>query len=193
VERQYAPRRTITPACKNDFSTKARGRPRVAVSGWARQTRRFKLNCNHTIVKRILDTHPRAFIGLEELTGIRDRTKRRKYRRQKNTVLPVSPKARKANRHASKWAFAELQSLLAYKATLAGSVCIKVDADYTSQACPRCGHTSKANRPLAGLLFCCEVCHYTLHADLVGARNISLRTLVIWQDWMATGKSVKCP
>ncbi|HEY7419135.1 MAG TPA: transposase, partial [Ktedonobacteraceae bacterium] len=26
-----------------------------------------------------------------------------------------------------------------------------------------------------------------LHADLVGARNICLRTLLIRQDWMATG------
>jgi IS605 OrfB family transposase len=155
--------------------------------------RRLKLNSNHTISKRILETHPHAFIGLEELTGIRDRTKRRTHRRTQNKLLPVSSKARKANRHASKWAFAELQSLLAYKATLAGSVCIKVDADYTSQACPRCGHTSKANRPLAGLLFCCEVCHYTLHADLVGARNISLRTLVIRQDWMATGQLSSAP
>ena len=49
------------------------------------------------------------------------------------------------------WAFAELQSLLAYKATLAGSLCIK------------------------------------------GARNNTLRTRVIWQDWMATGQLSVAP
>jgi hypothetical protein len=105
----------------------------------------------------------------------------------------VSRKACRANRHASHWAFAELQEVLAYKAVLAGSLCIKVDADYTSQACPRCGYTSRANRPHQGLLFACQQCHYRLHADLVGARNIALRTLVIWHDWMATGQLSDVP
>src|SRR5262249_42032050 len=84
--------------------------------------RRLKLAINHTISKRIIDTHPHALIGLEDLTGIRERTKRKKVRR-------ASKKQRKANRHASQWAFAELQSFLLYKACLSGSACIKVDAD----------------------------------------------------------------
>ena len=33
----------------------------------------------------------------------------------------------------------------------------------------------------------------TLHADLVGARNIALRTLLIRQDWMRTGLLSKVP
>jgi putative transposase len=148
--------------------------------------RRLKLNTNHTISKRILDTHPHSFIGLEYLTGIRDRTKRKHGKK-------ASKKQRRANRHASKWAFAELRRFLDYKAVLAGSLCVKVDADYTSQACPRCGFTSKDNRPNKGLLFVCQCCHYTLHADLVGARNISLRTLAIRQDWMAMGQLSVAP
>jgi putative transposase len=131
---------------------------------------------------RIVDTYPHALFGLEELTGIRERTKRPKKQRKGKQVLPLTPKQRKANRHASRWAFAELQGFLLYKASLAGSACIKRDADYTSQMCPRCGHTSKGNRPDQGLLFVCQVCHFTLHADLVGARNISLRTLLVRHD-----------
>ena len=68
-----------------------------------------------------------------------------------------------------------------------------MDADYTSQACPRCGFISRANRPKHGLLFVCGQCQYTLHADLVGARNIALRALVIRQDWMATGQLSDAP
>ena len=64
---------------------------------------------------------------------------------------------------------------------------VKVDADYTSQACPRCGYTCEANRPKKGLVFACQNCHYTLHADLIGARNVALRTLLLRQDWMSTG------
>jgi len=65
---------------------------------------------------------------------------------------------------------------------------VKVDAHYTSKACPMCGHTSDANRPNKGLLFVCQACHYILHADLVGARNVALRTLLVRQDWMSTGQ-----
>jgi hypothetical protein len=101
----------------------------------------------------------------------------------------VSSKARKANRVHSQWSFAELQSLISYKAALAGSLAVKVDADYTSKACPMCGHTEDANRPGKGLRFVCQnpKCGYTLHADLIGARNVTMRTLLVRQDWIRTG------
>ena len=153
--------------------------------------RRLKAQANHTIAKRIITQHPHALIGLEQLTDIRERRKRRKRKRKKNGkgYERVSPKARKANRVYSQWSFAELHALLSYKATLAGSLAIKVDADYTSKACPVCGHTEDSNRPEKGLLFVCQNpnCRYTLHADLVGARNVTLRTLVLRQDWSTTG------
>jgi putative transposase len=163
--------------------TRSATRRRIALG---QRERRLKLQTNHAISKRILDTHPQAFIGIEDLNGIRDRTKRKHGKK-------ASKKQRRANRHASKWAFAQLHGLLAYKAVLAGSLCIKVDADYTSQACPRCGYKSRENRPKQGLLFLCQQCQYTLHADLVGARNIALRALVIRHDWMTTGRLSDAP
>jgi putative transposase len=160
--------------------------------------RRFKLDVNHVIAKTIIEQHPQAFIGLENLTGIRERTKRRKYRRKGNKILPLTPKQRRVNRQVSKWAFAELHDMIMYQATLAGSMAIKVDADYTSKACPICGYRDEKNRPHKGLLFICQnkVCTYrlrsgrayTLHADLVGARNIAMRTICVWQDWRQTGQ-----
>jgi len=176
--------------------TRSATRRRIALGG---RERRLKLQVNHTIAKSIVHAHPRTLIGLEELTGIRERTKRRRKRRKQNGkgVEPVSPRARRANRHASTWAFAELHSVIAYKAVLSGALAIKVDADYTSQTCPLCGYTSKQNRPKNGLLFICqnEQCPhrqraglpYTLHADLVGARNLAMRTLLTRQDWARTG------
>jgi len=176
--------------------TRSATRRLIALSG---RERRLKLQANHRIAKSIVQTHPHTLIGLEDLTGIRERTRRRKRRRKKHGrgTEPVSKKARRANRHASKWAFAELQEMITYKAALAGSLAIKVDADYTSQSCPYCGYADKHNRPGKGLLFICqhEQCPYrlrighayTLHADLVGARNIALRTLLTRQDWVRTG------
>ena len=153
--------------------------------------RRLKMQANHIIAKQIIKQHPQALIGLEQLTDIRERTKRKKRKRKKNGkgTEQVSPKARKANRVYSQWSFAELQALISYKAVLSGSRAVRVDADYTSKACPMCGHTADENRPRKGLLFVCQnpTCGYTLHADLIGARNVTLRTLLIRQDWIRTG------
>ncbi|MBE3558304.1 MAG: transposase, partial [Ktedonobacteraceae bacterium] len=157
----------------------------------AQRERRLKLQANHRIAKQIVTQHPHTLFGLEQLTDIRERTKRRKRKRKQNGkgIERVSPKARKANRVYSQWSFAELQALISYKAVLAGSLAVKVDADYTSKACPMCGHTEDANRPHKGLLFVCQnpKCGYRLHADLVGARNVTLRTLLVRQDWIRTG------
>ncbi|HEU5226686.1 MAG TPA: transposase [Ktedonobacteraceae bacterium] len=153
--------------------------------------RRLKMQANHQIATQIIQEHPHAVIGLEHLTDIRERTRRRKRKRKKNGkgTEKVSPKARKANRVYSQWSFAELHSLISYKAALAGSLAVKVDADYTSKSCPICGHTADENRPHKGLLFVCQnpMCGYTLHADLVGARNITVRTLLVRHDWARTG------
>jgi IS605 OrfB family transposase len=142
--------------------------------------RRLKAATNHLISRRIVETHPHSIIGLEDLTHIRERTRRKHAAR-------ATSAQRRANRHASQWAFAQLHGYIAYKALFVGSMAVKVDADYTSQACPRCGHTCLDNRPKRGLLFVCQSCHYNLHADLIGARNIALRTLLVRQDWMSTG------
>jgi putative transposase len=151
--------------------------------------RRLKMQANHTIAKQIIRDHPHALFGLEQLTDIRERTKRRKRKKSGKGTTPVSPKASRANRVYAQWSFAELQSLISYKAALAGSLAIKVDADYTSKACPLCGLISDENRPRKGLLFVCQnnKCGYTLHADLIGARNVTMRTLLVRQDWIRTG------
>ena len=163
--------------------TRAATRRLVVISG---RERRLKQDANHVVSKRIVTRHPNSLIGLEQLTDIRDRTKRKKGKR-------ATKKQRKANATYSKWSFASLQSMIAYKAGVYGSMAIKVDAHYTSKACPMCGHTCDANRPNKGLMFICQKCHYTLHADLVGARNITMRTLLIRQDWVSTGTLSECP
>ena len=166
--------------------TRSATRRLVAISG---RERRLKADANHVVSKRIVTRYPTSLIGLENLTDIRERTKRRTHTQKSDGTgcVRVSVKQRRANATYSKWSFAELQSMIAYKAILQGSMAIRVDAHYTSQACPVCGHTSQANRPDKGLLFVCQHCHYTLHADLVGARNIAMRTLTVRQDWAVTG------
>ncbi len=139
--------------------------------------RRFTADVNHQISNKIVA--PNALFGLENLTHIRERT------RPKKKGNSASNKQKKANRKLCLWSFAELHTFIDYKAALVSSLAVKVDADYTSKGCP-CGHVSDNNRPNKGL-FRCESCHFELHADLVGARNIALRTLLSRQDWERTG------
>jgi IS605 OrfB family transposase len=165
--------------------TRSATRRLVAISG---RERRFKLDVNHTIAKQIVEKYPNSIIGLEELKDLRERT-----RTKRRTGNKASVKQRRFNGVFSKWSFAELHSTIAYKAILVGSMSIKVDANYTSQGCPKCGYTSLDNRPKKGLLFVCQACHFSLHADLVGARNVCLRTLLVRQDWTCTGQLVGWP
>ncbi len=157
--------------------TRSATRRLVVLAG---RERRLKQAVNHEISRRIVRDAPGSLIGLEDLTQIRERVRRKRGKQ-------ATKKQRKANRHASAWAFAQLHGYIAYKALLAGSMAVKVDAYHTSQACPRCGYASPDNRLNKGLLFVCQSCHYCLHADLIGARNIALRTLVSRQDWLTTG------
>ncbi len=151
-----------------------------------RRERRLKQDANHVISKRIVIRHPKSLIGLEYLTDIRERRGRKRGKKAKGVQ-------RKINGAYSRWSFAELQGMIAYKALLHASMAIKVDANDTSKACPMCGHTGDANRPKKGLMFICQNCRYMLHADLVGARNIAMRTLLIRQDWVGMGSLSECP
>jgi len=157
--------------------TRSATRRLIALSG---RERRFIADRNHALAQQLLNRFPNALIGLEDLTNIRDRTEGRGNPK-------ASKKARRNRRRRSQWSFAELQTFVAYKAPLMGSLATQVSAAYTSQCCPKCGHCSKANRPNAGLMFVCEICGMEAHSDLVAARNINLRTLLVRQDWMSTG------
>jgi len=161
--------------------TRSAKRRLIALSG---RERRFIADTNHRISKEI--AKPNSLIGLEDLTGIRDRTKSKSGKK-------ASKRQRRANRNKAKWSFAELHGYIDYKAHLNGSLATKVPAHYTSKSCPKCGHTSDSNRPNKGLLFKCECCGHELHADLVGARNIALRTLLVRQDWTNTGSLSASP
>ncbi|NJL68948.1 MAG: IS200/IS605 family element transposase accessory protein TnpB [Microcoleus sp. SM1_3_4] len=176
ANRYFKARKTLQ--CKGTRSAKRR---LIALSG---RERRFIADVNHQISKEI--AKPNSLIGLENLTGIRDRTKSKSGKQ-------ASKKQRRANRNKALWSFAELHGYIDYKANLNGSLATKVPAHYTSQSCPKCGHTSKANRPNKGLLFRCECCHHELHSDLIGARNIAMRTLLVRQDWTSTGTLSMCP
>jgi len=124
-------------------------------------------NICHVVSKRVAEFAVEKgvdVIGLENLNGIRKRTRVRK--RQKYDF--------------ESWVYHKLQFMIEYKAKEKGIAVVYVDPRHTSITCPRCYHVNKANRN--GKLFQCKACGYTLNADLVGARNIESRELRYMRD-----------
>jgi putative transposase len=127
-----------------------------------RKERRFAANVNHTISKSVVALAERTGRGLalEDLKGIRERTRARKDQRYR----------------LHSWAFAQLTGFIAYKARRSGVFAVSIDPKHTSQECSQCGHTERANRKTQSL-FTCRKCSHTEHADKNGARVIRLRGL----------------
>ncbi|WP_432072518.1 RNA-guided endonuclease InsQ/TnpB family protein [Streptomyces wuyuanensis] len=131
----------------------------------AKKEQRHAIHINHVISKEIVAVAQRTGRGIavEELGGIRERVR---LRRDQRATL-------------SSWPFHQLGQYLAYKARRAGVPFLEVDPAYTSQRCPRCGHTEKANRPTRDH-FSCRRCGLAGPADLVAGVNVRNRARSAW-------------
>ncbi|WP_406126598.1 transposase [Streptomyces canus] len=131
----------------------------------AQQEKRHATHVNHRISKEIVSVAQRTGRGIavEELDGIHERVRLRHD--QRGTL--------------SSWPFHQLGAHLAYKARQAGVPFLEVDAAYTSQRCPRCGHTERANRPTRDH-FCCRRCGLAGPADVVAGVNVRDRARSAW-------------
>ncbi|MEU1785973.1 transposase [Streptomyces sparsogenes] len=130
-----------------------------------RREQRHATQVNHRISKEIVSVAQRTGRGIavEALGGIRERVRLR--RDQRGTL--------------SSWPFHQLGQHLAYKARRAGVPFLEVDAAYTSQRCPRCGHTERANRSDRDH-FCCRRCGLAGPADVVAGVNVRDRARSAW-------------
>ena len=81
---------------------------------------------------------------------------------------------RKANGKRSMFARGQLQKKLMETLNWKGYDFKEIEPDYTSQCCPVCSYTDKANR--SNKSFKCQCCGYEADADYVGALNIKVRT-----------------
>ncbi|MEV7003671.1 transposase [Streptomyces sp. NPDC093982] len=97
-----------------------------------RKEARYATQRNHIIAKKLVATAERTSrgIGLEDLTGIRQRVTAKKDQRAR----------------LSSWAFAQLGSFVEYKARRAGVAVVHVDPRNTSRQCSECWHTHRSNR-----------------------------------------------
>ncbi|MGW0581475.1 RNA-guided endonuclease InsQ/TnpB family protein [Streptomyces sp. NPDC002920] len=131
----------------------------------ARKEARHATHVNHKVAKVVVAVAQRTErgIALEELRGIRERV-----------TVPRDQRAR-----LSSWPFHQLGEFIAYKARQAGVPFIEVDPAYTSQRCPRCGHTARNNRPSRDC-FSCRRCGLAGPADHVAGVNVRQRARSAW-------------
>lgn len=113
---------------------------------------------NHCISKALVDTYGKdTLFVMEDLTGVRNATEKVRVKDRYQTVS---------------WSFYNLRQKIEYKALKNESLGIAVDPKYTSQTCPKCGHTERANRNKKTHTFCCQTCRYTSNDDRIGAMNL---------------------
>ena len=119
----------------------------------AGRERRFTLNTNHVIAKRLVQK-PYDVFAVEAL-----QISRRKV-----------VNGRKFNKLLGSWSYSQLLQIMKYKAENLGKIVVEVNPRHTSQRCSKCGYIDKRNRK--GLRFKCRQCGFELNADLNAARNI---------------------
>lgn len=119
---------------------------------------RWMQDVNHQVSKALVENNPKhTLFVLEDLSGVRNATEKVNL---KNRYVSVS------------WSFYDLEQKLMYKTQKNQSSVVKVNPAYTSQTCPICGHTEKANRNKKLHVFCCKNCGYQSNDDRIGAMNL---------------------
>lgn len=131
---------------------------RRRIKAISQRENRWMQDVNHCISKALVTSNPQGTLFvLEDLTGVRAATEKVMV---KNRYVSVS------------WSYYDLEQKLTYKALKNHQLVEKVNPAYTSQTCPKCGHTEKSNRDKHNHLFYCKNCGYKSNDDRIGAMNL---------------------
>lgn len=136
-----------------------------------KKERNYTHTYNHTISKRIIDFAVKFGAGVIKLEDLSFHSNRDE---EGNKIA----REHKQHRMLSVWPYAELQTMVEYKAKMHGIKVVYVDPAYTSQKCSCCGHTERGNR-LTQSKFSCKMCGKVLNADINAAINIARSTDVV--------------
>lgn len=156
--RQIKQRRATYSKIRKELQMRQTPSARKRLKAIGRRENRWMQDVNHQVSKALVENNPKhTLFVLEDLTGVRQATEKV---RLKNRYVSVS------------WAFYDLEQKLIYKAQNNQCSVIKVNPAYTSQCCPKCGHTEKTNRNKKLHIFCCKNCGYKSNDDRIAAMNL---------------------
>lgn len=132
-------------------------RKRVQSKRWKRATREMR-NYVNRVAKQVFMPSLRVLV-MEKLKHLKQK-KRGKW-------------SRRVNRLFNFWLYGHLIRRLYELGELHGVRVVPVEAAYTSQTCPKCGHRDTLNR--RDQAFECVHCRFADDADYVGAVNVRSR------------------
>lgn len=159
-QKYFNVRRSLGRKMHRKHKRRTRKNARRAMKRIGNREQRFRRHTNHCIAKALV-LHAKDTgrgIAIEDLKGIRERTRFRKKQRAK----------------MGGWSFGQLRQFLTYKGQLYGVPVVTVDPRNTSRTCSRCGHCEKANRK-SQCDFRCRQCGFACNADHNAAINIAAR------------------
>jgi putative transposase len=142
---------------------------KVRVARKAQYAKEVRKDFAHQTSHRLVKSSARLFV-LEDLR-IAQMTKAPAPKQdEKGRYLPNGASAKAGlNRSILQSSWGLTAQCLGYKAERANKLVVKVPAQYSSQECSRCGHTSPDNRPTRAR-FVCTACGFTAHADANAAK-----------------------
>lgn len=139
------------------LGTKSAKRKLKSLSG---KENRWMGDVNHQLSKTLITRYgDHTLFVLEDLTGI---------------TFNTDTMAKSIHNSNRSWAFYQLEQFLTYKSALTASQVINVNAQYTSQRCPKCGVIRKDNRNHSIHEYNCKNCGYSSNDDRIGAMNIQI-------------------
>lgn len=156
-------RARLQRAAATAASRMTRKRIRSKLKRMRRRESPFARDVNHVISKRLVAKAEGTGrgIALEDLKGIRSRTR---FRRRQRGLM-------------SSWSFGQLRHFVEYKACLAAVLCVAVDPRNTSRECSARGDIAKRNRR-SQASFQCGKCGHATNADQNAALNLRRRAVV---------------
>ena len=119
----------------------------------------FRNTINHRYSKALIDFAIKKQCGviqMEDLSGVKEDTGNPKFLRH--------------------WTYYDLQAKIEAKAKEHGIVVRKINPQYTSQRCSRCGYIDSRNRKTQAD-FCCLKCGFTANADYNASQNIGIANI----------------
>ena len=184
----------LSPIQQARLEKKARGRVRwqrrmarrtKGSSGWRKAKRRaaacarYAKNVRRDFAHQTshaLAADPRTLLIVFEDLKVQNMTRKPRPKRDVAGRYRPNGAAAKAglNQRILSSAWGQVRTYSQYKARRAGKLAVAVPAQYSSQACSRCGYTHPDNRPEQAR-FVCQRCGHTEHADRNAARVIAAR------------------
>jgi putative transposase len=163
-----------------------RYKTKLAISRISNQQAEVRKDFAHQ-VSRTLVNNPAIQVFTFEDLKIANMTRRAKPKQDEDgQFLPNGAAAKSGLNHSilqSCWG--NITLFTHYKAARMNKACIKVPAQFSSQTCSQCGHTSAENR--SGKRFLCTGCGFACDADFNASLVLQGRgvSYVLNQDWKA--------